>query len=156
MTAAPPGSVTAGAGFGLIVAAEDPTGHIDTTFTGPITLALANNPGGAVLGGTLTATAAGGVATFSGLTLNLAAAGYTLTAAGGNLTALTTDPIGVIAAAASHLVVTSPPPATVTAGAGFGLIVAADAPFGNVDTSFHGAVTLSLAANPGGASTGVP
>ena len=43
-----------------------------------MTVALANNPGGATLGGTLTATASDGVATFSGLTLTTAASGYTL------------------------------------------------------------------------------
>ena len=41
-----------------------------TSFNGTVTLALASNPGGSTLGGTLTVTASGGVATFSGLTLD--------------------------------------------------------------------------------------
>ena len=41
-----------------------------TAYSGDVTLALANNPNGATLGGTLTATAANGVATFSALTLD--------------------------------------------------------------------------------------
>ena len=43
-----------------------------------MTVALANNPGGDTLGGTLSVTATSGVATFSGLTLTKAASGYTL------------------------------------------------------------------------------
>ena len=43
----PSGTVTAGAGFSVEVAAEDVWGNIDPTFTGSVTLALAGNPGGA-------------------------------------------------------------------------------------------------------------
>ena len=78
VTQQPPASVTAGSGFGLTVQAEDSSGNLITSFNGTVTVALANNPGGATLGGTLTVTASGGVATFSGLTLNKAASGYTL------------------------------------------------------------------------------
>jgi hypothetical protein len=42
---------------------------VDTGYNGPVTIALVN-PGGATLGGTLTATAKNSVATFSGLSLN--------------------------------------------------------------------------------------
>ena len=81
--AQPPASVTAGSGFGLTVQAEDSSGNPITSFNGTVTVALGTNPGGATLGGTLTATASNGVATFSGLTLNKAAAGYMLYASGG-------------------------------------------------------------------------
>ena len=66
------------AAFGLVVAAEDPFGNVDPNFSGSVTVALSNNPGGATLGGTLTVTAQNGVATFSGLTLNQPGIGYTL------------------------------------------------------------------------------
>ena len=69
---------TAGSGFGLTVEAEDSSGNLVTSFNGTVTVALASNPGGATLGGTLTVTASAGVATFSGLTLTKAASGYTL------------------------------------------------------------------------------
>jgi len=46
----------------------------------PVTLALGANPGGATLGGTLTATSTAGVATFRGAWLDKAAGGYTLAA----------------------------------------------------------------------------
>ena len=78
VTTQPPAGVAAGSGFGLVVAAEDPFGNVDSHFDGSVTVALANNPGGATLGGTLTATAQNGVATFSGLTLDQPGIGYTL------------------------------------------------------------------------------
>ena len=51
-----------------------------TGFTGPITVAVASNPGGSSLGGTRTVNAVAGVATFSTLALNNVASGYTLKA----------------------------------------------------------------------------
>ena len=47
-----------------------------------MTLALATNPNGATLGGTLAVNASAGVATFAGLTLDKAGAGTTLRATG--------------------------------------------------------------------------
>lgn len=60
------------------------TGVTKQYYNGPVTVALASNPGGAVLGGALTVQAVNGVATFNGLTINNVANGYTLvvTAAG--------------------------------------------------------------------------
>ena len=81
-----------------------------------MTVALANNPGGATLGGTLTATASNGVATFSGLTLNKAASGYTLDVSGSGLGEGVTSAITVTPAAATQVVITQQPPASVTVG----------------------------------------
>ena len=64
---------------------------MDTTFDGSVTLALANNPAGGTLGGTLTATAVNGVADFPGLTINNPGNGYTLQATTNGLTSATTD-----------------------------------------------------------------
>src|SRR5262249_14487720 len=138
----PPASVTAGSGFGLMVAAEDDAGNVDPTYHSAITLALANDQGGSALGGTLALAASAGVASFSGLTLTTAAAGVTLAATDGRLASATTRSINVTAAPATRLVVTSPPPASVTAGQGFGLVVAAEDSFGNVDPSYGTLVTL--------------
>jgi len=55
--------------------------------TDQVTLALGNNPGSGTLGGTTTVTVAGGVATFSNLSINNSGNGYTLTASSGILTA---------------------------------------------------------------------
>ena len=113
VTQQPPASVTAGSGFGLTVQAEDSSGNLITSFNGTVTVALASNPGGATLGGTLTVTASGGVATFSGLTLTKAASGYTLVVTSSGLGQGVTSAITVTPAAATQLVITQQPPATV-------------------------------------------
>ena len=95
LTTAPPNTVTAGQSFGLIVSDEDGSGNIDTTYTGPVTLALSGGTGGAVLGGTPTINAVNGVATFSDLTIDEASTGYTLTASSDGLTLATTAAITV-------------------------------------------------------------
>ena len=148
VTAQPPASVTAGSTFGLTVTAEDSSGNVDSSFDGTVTLAMANNPGGATLGGTLTETATNGVATFSDLTLDKAGTGYTLQASADGELPVTTSSIDVTPAAASQLVITTQPPGGVLVGAGFGLVVSAEDPFGNVDTSFDGSVVVALAATP--------
>ena len=86
VTTTPPASVTANAPFGLTVTAEDGSGNIATTYTGPVTLALSGGTSGAKLGGTVTINAVNGVAAFTGLTIDTAGTGYTLTASSGTLT----------------------------------------------------------------------
>jgi virginiamycin B lyase len=85
VTQQPSASVTAGSPFGLTVQAEDSSGNLVSSFNGTVTVALASNPGGSTLGGTLSVQASGGVATFSGLTLNNAGSGYVLYVSGGGL-----------------------------------------------------------------------
>jgi hypothetical protein len=76
--AAPAGGQTVNSPFIVAVDAVDPFGNIDTTFQGSVQIALANNPGGSTLGGTLIVNAVSGVATFPNLTLNQTGNGYTL------------------------------------------------------------------------------
>jgi hypothetical protein len=154
VTAQPPASIIAGTSFSLTVTAKDSSGNLDRSFHGAVTVALANNPGGATLGGTLIVTAQNGVATFAGLTLDKAGAGYTLLVSGSGLVSGTTTGIDVTPTAATHLVVTTQPPGRVGVGIGFGLTVAAEDRFANVDTSFSRTVTVALANNPGGATLG--
>jgi hypothetical protein len=97
VTAPPPGTVTAGGGFGLTVSAEDDLGNVDPGFNGTVTVAVGTNPGGATLGGTRTLTAVNGVATFTGLTLDTAGNGYTLQATAAGLSPATAGPINVTA-----------------------------------------------------------
>jgi hypothetical protein len=80
------GQVPAGTGFEIIVEAQDPFGNIDPLFSGKISLALGVNPNGETLGGTLTATAIDGIATFSGVTLDKPNGTYTLNVSGARLT----------------------------------------------------------------------
>ncbi len=101
VTVQPPGMVAPGAPFGLTVAAEDDAGGVDTSYGGNVTLTLASNPGGATLGGTTTVKASGGVATFSGLTLNQTGIGYQIQAGSGSLTPGTTNAFDVDALALS-------------------------------------------------------
>jgi FKBP-type peptidyl-prolyl cis-trans isomerase 2/regulation of enolase protein 1 (concanavalin A-like superfamily) len=150
----PPATVTAGAGFGLAVAAEDAFGNVDPGSSGNVTLTLASNPGGAALGDTTAVTLGAGVAMFSGLTLNKAGSGATIAVSAGGLSGATTSAIDVTAAPATQLVVTAQPPSSVTAGSGFGLVVEAEDPFGNVDPRYSGSVLLTPANRPAGATLG--
>jgi hypothetical protein len=73
---------------GPAVTAEvvDQSGHVVTSSTAPITVALGNNPGGSALSGTTTVNAVSGVASFTGLSLNKPGDGYTLSASSPGLT----------------------------------------------------------------------
>ena len=98
-------------------------------------MALANNPGGATLGGTLTATASDGVATFSGLTLNKAAVrlharGLRQRPRRGRHERHHRDPRGGLSVG-DH----QQPPATVKLNGGFGLQASIEDPYGNVATT---------------------
>ncbi len=73
----PPASVAAGSIFGLTIAFADGRGN--PASGGIASVSLGNNPGGAILSGTLSAPIENGVASFSNLTLNQLGAGYTLT-----------------------------------------------------------------------------
>ena len=153
VTTQPPASVTANAPFGLTVTAEDGSGNIATTYTGPVTLVLSGGTSGAMLGGTVTGTAVNGVAAFTGLTINTAGTGYTLTASSGTLTSATSS-INVAPVTATKLVVTTTPPASVTANAPFGLTVTAEDGSGNIATTYNGPVTLVLSGGTSGAKLG--
>ena len=120
-----------------------------------MTVALANNPGGATLGGTLTATASGGVATFSGLTLTTAASGYTLVVSGSGLGEGVTSAITVTPAAATQLVITPQPPSHRQGRtARFGLQASIEDAYGNVVTTASNTVSVAFANNPTGATLG--
>ena len=90
-TTQPSGGNTAGNAFGTqpVVKIQDVSGNTVTNSTSPVTLAITVGTGasGAVLAGAVTANAVNGVATFSGLGINLAGTGYTLTASSPGLSA---------------------------------------------------------------------
>ena len=154
VTAQPPASVTAGNSFGLTVQAQDNSGNLITSFNGTVTVALASNPGGATLGGMLTVTASGGVATFSGLTLTKAASSYTLAATSSGLGQGVTNAMTVTPAAATQLVITQQAPATVKVSSPFTMKASIEDAYGNVVTTASGAVSVAFASNPTGASLG--
>jgi hypothetical protein len=68
---------------------QDANGMVVATATDPVTLAIANNPVGGTLAGTVTVNAVNGIARFSGLSIDKAGAGYTLIATSGTLTSAT-------------------------------------------------------------------
>jgi hypothetical protein len=140
MTQQPPAGLTAG--------------NPITSFTGAVTVAIADNPGGTTLGGTLTATALNGVATFSGLTLNRAAIGYMLNAYASGLGGVVTSAITVTPASATQLVITQQPPATVKVSTKFTIKASIEDAYGNVVTSASNSVSIAFANNPTGATLG--
>ena len=105
------------------------------------------------LAGTVTVAAVQGVASFTGLTLDIANSGYTVQATSIGLTAATTTPVAVIIGPVPHLMLLSPPSA-VTVGQYFQATVIVEDSSGAIETSFTGDVTLALASGPGGAILG--
>jgi hypothetical protein len=150
--AQPPATVNAGDPFGFSVAAVDPYGNAVTSYNGRVTIALGKDPGHDVLNGTAAATMNSGIAGFSDLSLDSAASGYTITATSSGLSAATTTAIAVVPTSPAKLVVTIPPPTSLTAGAGFGLAIAAEDSYGNLTANLTGVVTLALANDPTGAT----
>lgn len=150
---AQPSNVVAGASISpaVQVVAQDAWGNTATSFTGSITLALGANPGSGTLSGTLTATASAGVATFSNLSINKAASGYTLVASSGTLTPATSNLFNVTAAAAARLAFTvQPSNAAATVAISPAVQVAVQDAFGNTVTSSTATLSVATGANPGG------
>jgi len=97
------------------VAAQDAQGTTVTSFSGTVTVALAGNPGADTLSGTKTVAAVNGVATFSTLSIDHAAAGYTLRATATGLT-VTSAPFAVVAGSATQIAVNAGNNQTLPAG----------------------------------------
>jgi len=147
-----PSTATAGARITpqVEVIARDALGNTATGFSGAVTVAIGNNPGGGSLSGTKTVTAVAGVAAFPGLSISQAGGGYTLSATAPGLTAATSAPFDITAALASALVFTAQPGST-TAGVTINPAVqltVRDAS-GHTATGFAGDVTLTITAGTG-------
>jgi len=153
-----PANLVAGHRFtqAVKVRAEDAHGNQVASFTGNVTVALANNPGGSTLGGTTTVAAVDGIATFSDLSLDKTGAGYTLTASasGGELAAPTSAAFDVAPGPATHLEFTVEP-STATAGAALAppLQVTARDGAGNLVPTFTGNVTVAFGGTSGAGLT---
>lgn len=118
-----------------------------------VTVAIGANPGSGTLSGTTTAsTDSTGVATFSGLAVNKAGTGYTLTAASAALTSATSGTFTISAAAADRFVITSAAvagTASATATLGPVTVEARDA-LGNPAPAPTGGTTVNLASDSTG------
>jgi hypothetical protein len=117
-----------------------------TTSTATVTMALGTNARNGTLSGTTTVAAVAGMATFSTLSVNKAASGYTLLATSGALSA-TSTPFTITPASPAAAVFTGQPPLG-TAGVPLSPAVRVEVrdAFGNPT---EGTVTLTLQSNPG-------
>ena len=149
-TAQPVGDSVGGSLGTIQVTARDAEGNTATAFGGSVSLAIASNPGGGTLSGTTPVTAAGGVATFTGMSIDKVGSGYTLSAASAGLTGATSSSFDVIAWNAVTLVFTAQPISdSVNGSLGTILVTARDAQ-GNTAGGFTGQVGLAIATNAGG------
>jgi len=149
-----PATTTAGTGFGVVVTARDAKGNTATGFTGTVAVAITSGTGtaGAHLSGTASVAAVGGVATFSGLSVDSAGTGYTLTAAATGL-AGTSSGFNVTFGAASKLAFTVQP--TIVA-AGTAITPAVQVTIqdakGNTVTTATTSITVAIGTNPASGS----
>ncbi|HKE90138.1 MAG TPA: alkaline phosphatase family protein, partial [Gemmatimonadales bacterium] len=147
-----PGTTVAATGItpAITVAATIPGGGTDPSFTGSVTIAIGANPASGSLSGTKTVNAVAGVAAFADLHIDKAGTGYTLAATSPGAGGATSGTFSVIAGAAAQLTFTVQPSVT-AAGAGITPAVAVTASdlAGNLATSYSGAVTVAIGANPG-------
>lgn len=149
----PPSSVVAGQPITppVQVAFQDEVGGTAVTATGAITVSFSANPTGATLGGTLTAQAVNGVATFPGLTVSLAGQPYSLQANAAGYPPATSSSFTVTAGAAAALVIATAPAGAAASGDPLGqqpVIQLKDA-LGNNRSEAGVPVTASVATGPG-------
>src|SRR5206468_1582996 len=91
------------------VRALDALGNLVPSFTGSVSIAPGNNPGGATFSGTTPVAAVGGVATFFDLSLNKTGTGYTLTASASGFAPVTSTAFDITPGAATQLAFTVQP-----------------------------------------------
>ena len=144
-----PSGVTAGATMipSVQVAVEDQHGHVVTTASGTVTLALTGLPAGVTLTGGAAATLVDGVATFSGLSVNKVGT-YTLTPSTsvGGVTTLPASASFTVSPGTPSQLVWTQQPSSIVAGATMSpavVVTVLDAQ-GNTVTSFSGSVGLAL------------
>jgi hypothetical protein len=133
------------------VSALDDFGNLVSGFTGNVTIALAANPLGAELSGTLTRAAAGGVASFDDLVLSGAGTGLTLAASAASLAPDTSTSFNITIGTPSRLAIIVQPGNT-NAGATItpAVQVAIQDAAGNTVATATDVVTVALENNPGG------
>ena len=163
-----PSTTAAGSAFSpaVTVAVEDAFGNVETGDNATkIAVGLDPDPaGGTLSGGGVPgiATVTNGVATFSGLSIDKAGTGYTLTAVSSpSFTAATSAPFAVTPGTATHLVFVQQP-TTTAAGSSISpaVTVAVEDAFGNVETGDNATkIAVGIGADPAGGTLsggGVP
>ena len=101
-----PSSSAAGSAISPAVAVtiEGAGGNPQTFATNMVTLAIGANPNSGTLGGAVSVNAVNGVATFSGISINNAGTGYTLTASSPGLTGTTSGTFNIVNPPAGYAV----------------------------------------------------
>jgi len=149
-----PSAASAGATISpaVTVAVQDAYGNPVTSSTASVALALASNPGGATLLGTVTRNAVAGVATFNDLSIRKSGT-CSLGATSGTLAAATSASFSVSAGTAVALGFTVQP-ASIVAGATLSpaVVVAVQDTYGNTVTGSTASLSLGFGANPSGAT----
>lgn len=146
-----PGNTAAGDAItpAVTVYVQDALGNTVAGASNAVTLAIGTNPGGDSLSGTVTRNAVNGVATFTNLSINKAAGGYTLTAAADGLTGATSATFTISAGAPAQLAFgvqpTNTPPNEIISPA---VTVRVLDQLGNTVPSATNAISLALDANP--------
>jgi hypothetical protein len=145
-----PSSAAAGGSItpAVTVSIEDSAGHVVTTATSQVTIALGTNPSSGTLSGTLAATAVAGVATFSNLSINNAGTGYTLAASATGLSGATSSAFSVFGPAAKLAFTVQP--SNVMAGNAItpAVTVSIEDATGNVVTTATSQITIAIGTNP--------
>jgi hypothetical protein len=132
----------------VTVAIVDPATGTPIAFDNTDTVSLSRSGGGA-LGGTLTQTVSGGVATFADLSITQAGTGSRLNADSTGLATATSSSFAINPAAADHLLFSQQPTDTPAGQTISQVIVQVVDQFGNVVTSDNSdVVTLTLTDNP--------
>ncbi|XXF74955.1 S8 family serine peptidase [Myxococcaceae bacterium GXIMD 01537] len=140
-----PGNTVAGVALApaFEAAVLDKFGNVVTNSVNPVTVTLGNSRG-AVLAGTTTVNPVNGVASFADLSVNQAAANYTLVAGSTGLYADTSVGFDVAVGAPAVLSFTASPSASIGSGAAFSAKVAVRDLAGNLVTGASVPVTLVL------------
>jgi hypothetical protein len=147
-----PNNATAGVAISPVVAVaiQDASGDQVSSATNVVTMTIAPNASGGRLAGTTIVAAVNGVATFSTLSVDKVAEGYTLTAAATGLTGARSTEFAITAAPAARLAFTMQPSNTLRGDVITPPVqVAAQDSFGNLVTEFRDSVTLTLGGIPG-------
>jgi hypothetical protein len=140
----------AGSRFGLAIGAEDAYGNITNDLASVVTIAMGGDSTRVTINGPNSVAATGGVANFPpDLTIDTAGSGYSILASSPGFATITIGPITVVPGPAIQLVVLTEPPASPAQGTGFGIVVAAEDEYGNVDASFSGPVHVATPAGAG-------
>lgn len=153
------GATLSSAGGSPAVEIRDASGFRVQNATNAVTVALAANPGGATLGGTVARNAVNGIVVFDDLVLTKAAAGYTLAASSAGLTGDTSASFRIRAAAPAALAFAQQPTnSVINQIITPAVVVRTTDAFGNPTATAGVSITMTLSSGTGtlGGSVTVP